>query len=203
MDDTPQLDQEPTAPPQRTSRRWPLGLLTLLVVAVIAGGVLLFDDPAEDTPDIPDLSSQITGGVPDGEAAPDFALDLIDGTPFRLSDHLADDGRPVILNLWASWCGPCRAEMPAFDIASQTHTDVFFIGVAVEDDPDNARAFAEEIGVGYALAIDDAERVARRYFSPGLPATFFISADGIIVRKAFGQLDEADLAQVIAESFGL
>ena len=165
MDDTPQIDEESAPPSQRTSRRWPLGLLTLLVVAVIAGGVLLFDDPAEDTPDVPDLSSQITGGVPDGEAAPDFALDLIDGTPFRLSDHLADDGRPVILNLWASWCGPCRAEMPAFDVASQTHTDVFFIGVAVEDDPDNARAFAEEIGVSYALAIDDAERVARRYLS--------------------------------------
>lgn len=203
MDDTPQIEPDSTTASPRPSRRWPLGLLTLLVVAVVVGGVLLFDDSSQDTPDVPDLSSQITGGVPDGEAAPDFALTLIDGTPFRLSDHLADDGRPVILNLWASWCSPCRAEMPAFDVAAQTHTDVFFIGVAVEDDPDSARAFADEIGVSYALAIDEAERVARRYFSPGLPATFFISADGVIVRKAFGQLDEDDLALVIAESFGL
>jgi thiol-disulfide isomerase/thioredoxin len=203
MDDAPRTEIGTEPDPPRPSRRWPLGLLTLLVVAVVVGGVLLFDDPDPGTPDVPDLSSQITGGIEDGEAAPDFALELLDGTPFRLTDHLAEDGRPVILNLWASWCSPCRAEMPAFDLAAQAHPDVFFIGVAVEDDPGNARAFAEEIGVGYALAIDESDRVARRYFSPGLPATFFISSDGVIVLKAFGQLDEDDLSRVITDSFGL
>lgn len=190
--------------PHRPARRWPLGLLTLLVVAVVAGGVLLFGgDDSPDTPDVPDLAGDLGLDVQNGDGAPDFAIDLLDGTSFRLSDHLADDGRPVVLNLWASWCGPCRAEMPAFDAASGTHTDVFFLGVAVEDNPDDARAFAAEVGVSYALAIDEAERVGSRYFSPGLPATFFISAEGTIVRTVFGGLDEDEIAQLIAESFDL
>jgi peroxiredoxin len=177
-------------------------VLTLLVVAVIAGGVWLFGGGGTDTPDIPDLGDGLGLDTQTGDPAPDFALDLLDGTPFRLTDHLADDGRPVVLNLWASWCSPCRAEMPAFDAASRVHTDVFFLGVAVEDAPDAARAFAEEIEVSYPLAIDESERVARRYTSPGLPATFFISSDGGIVRTVFGQLDEDDIAQLISESFG-
>lgn len=114
---------------------------------------------------MPDLSTDLGLDIQNGEAAPDFSIDLLDGTSFRLSDHLADDGRPVILNLWASWCNPCREEMPAFDVAAMQHGDVYFIGIAVEDDPDAARAFADEVGVSYALAIDDADRIGRRYFS--------------------------------------
>lgn len=205
MDETPHTDTSPSSGTEasRPSRRWPLGLLTLLVVAVVAGGVWLFGGDEADTPDIPDLSDGISSGIQNGDAAPDFALELLDGTSFRLTDHLADDGRPVVLNLWASWCSPCRAEMPAFDAASQIHGDVFFLGVAVEDDPASAKAFAEEIGVSYPLAIDESERVGRRYASPGLPATFLISADGAIVRTVFGQLDEDEIAQLISESFGL
>jgi len=199
IDTTSQSDPGANTP----RRRWPLGLLTLLAVVLVAGGVWLFGGDSTSTPDIPDLAGDLGLGIQNGEAAPDFSIDLIAGGSFRLSDHLADDGRPVILNLWASWCGPCRAEMPAFDSASQTHTDVYFLGVAVEDDPSSARAFAEEIGVSYDLAIDDAERVGRRYPSPGLPATFFISSAGEIVRTIFGQVDEDQIAQLITESFGL
>lgn len=199
--DSPSPDSEPRFQP---SRRWPLGLLTILVVAVIAGGVwILGGDDDSTTPEVPDLATDLGVGIQTGNAAPDFAVDLIGGGSFRLSDHLGDDGRPVILNLWASWCSPCRAEMPAFDTASQTHTDVFFLGVAVEDDPAAATAFAEEIGVSYALAIDEAERVGRRYPSPGLPATFFISTDGEILRTIFGQVDEAAIADLIEELFSL
>lgn len=178
----------------RVARRWPLGLLTLIVVMLVAGGVWLLGGEGDGA----DTSARAQSG----EAAPDFSVDLLDGSSFRLSEHLADDGRPVILNLWASWCHPCREEMPAFDSASQAHPDVYFIGVAVEDAPEAARAFAEEVDVSYPLAIDEAERVGDRYPSPGLPATFFISSDGEIVRKVFGQLDEDGLGQVIAESFG-
>lgn len=202
MDDL-RPDDSPGATDLPPARRWPLGLLSLLVVAVVAGGIVLFGGDEPDTPDVPDLSTDLGLDVQNGEPAPDFSLDLFDGTAFRLSDHLRDDGRPVILNLWASWCSPCRAEMPEFDLASQTHTDVLFLGIAVDDTLEAARAFADEVAVGYALAFDESDRVARRYFSPGLPATFFISSDGVIVRKAYGQLDADDLAQLIAESFDL
>lgn len=191
-----------TPTPTSSRRRWPLGALTLIVVAAIAGGVLLFgNDAADPSVTVPELEGALGLPTQNGEAAPDFSLTLLDGTDFRLTDHLASDGRPVILNLWASWCGPCRAEMPAFDVASKIHTDVFFLGVAVEDDPLAAEEFAAEIGVTYALAIDEAERVGRRYPSPGLPATYFISTDGLIIRTVFGQIDENQLDELIAESF--
>jgi thiol-disulfide isomerase/thioredoxin len=165
--------------------------------------LLLFEDNAgsESSVTVPELAGALGLPTQNGEAAPDFSLTLLDGTDFRLTDHLTNDGRPVILNLWASWCGPCRAEMPAFDVASKLHTDVFFLGVAVEDDPIAAEEFAAEIGVTYALAIDEADRVGRRYPSPGLPATYFISTDGLIVRTVFGQIDENQIDQLIAESF--
>ena len=189
----------PPAPPR--SRRWPLGALTLIAVAFVIGGVVLFggDDPPTTTT-IPEFGSFPTLT---GEVAPDFSVDLLDGTAFRLSDHLENDGRPVLLNLWASWCAPCREEMPALDAAAKAHTDVYFIGIAVEDDPAAAEAFAMEIAVSYALAIDESERVGRRYPSPGLPATFLISSEGEIVRTVFGAIDEAEIAELIAEAFGL
>jgi len=199
--DTPVADS--VGPVSRRTRRWPLGVLTLIVVAFVVGGVVLFggdDGSANTTPTIPDLGSF---SAATGDVAPDFSLDLLDGTPFRLSDHLENDGRPVLLNLWASWCAPCREEMPALDAAAAEHPDVFFLGVAVEDDPTAAAAFAEEVGVSYALAIDESERVGRRYPSPGLPATFLISSQGEIVRTVFGALDEADVAELISDAFGL
>ncbi len=198
LEDTSVDDGTPT--PATFRRRWPLGALTLIVVAAVVGGLLLLGDNAGSG-----SSAELAGalGLPtqNGEAAPDFSLTLLDGTDFRLTDHLTNDGRPVILNLWASWCGPCRAEMPAFDVASKLHTDVFFLGVAVEDDPIAAEEFAAEIGVTYALAIDEADRVGRRYPSPGLPATYFISTDGLIIRTVFGQIDEDQIDDLIAESF--
>ena len=198
-------DQTPNqAPPLRQDsvRRWPFGALTLVVVAAIAGGLLLFGGETSDSSD-PDLEGALGLPTQNGEAAPDFSIDLLDGTNFQLSDHLTTDGRPVILNLWASWCGPCRAEMPAFDAMSKVHTDVLFLGVAVEDDPTAAREFAAEIGVSYPLAIDEDYRVGRRYPSPGLPATYLIAADGAIARTVFGQMDEDQLEELIAGLFGL
>ena len=203
IEDTSVEDGSPTPAPSR--RRWPLGALTLIVVAAIGVGWLLFgnDADSDSSVTVPELAGALGFPTQNGEPAPDFSLTLLDGTDFRLTDHLRGDGRPVILNLWASWCGPCRAEMPAFDVASKVHTDVFFLGVAVEDDPLAAEEFAAEIGVTYALAIDQAERVGRRYPSPGLPTTFFISTDGLIIRTVFGQIDEGQLDALIAESFRL
>jgi thiol-disulfide isomerase/thioredoxin len=206
------LHESPPAPDEGTPqpspapppvRRWPLGILTLGVVIIIVGGVMLFGgDGDEPAVSVPTLGDSLGLPTRDGEVAADFSIDLFDGTGFRLTDHLATDGRPVVLNLWASWCGPCRAEMPAFDAASREHTDVFFLGVAVEDTEAAARAFADEVAVTYALAFDEDDRVGRRYPSPGLPATFFITSDGTIAKTVFGQLHQEQLDAFIAESFG-
>jgi len=189
-------------PPPR--RRLPLGVLTLLVVAVITGGFFVLrgdDSPTTTVPTLPGLPDPDDFGSPSGETAPDFSIELFDGTRFTLSDHLRDDGRPVVLNLWASWCAPCRAEMPALDAAAAANPGVLFIGIAVEDDPTAAEDFAEEIGVSYLLGVDEADRVSRRYPSPGLPATYFISSEGTLSQTVYGQVTEVQLETLLADNF--
>ncbi len=133
------------------------------------------------------------GGPLAGTNAPDFELELLNGDTFSLADHFASDGRPVVLNFWASWCPPCRAEMPDFDRVAKERPDVFFIGIAVEDDPAAAAAFGNEIGVSYPLGIDETDAIAGRYPYVGLPTTWFIDGDGVIVRQWTGMLTYEDL----------
>jgi len=201
VDENPHTDDATPSPsPLRRSRRWPLGALTLIAAVVVGAGVLLFGSTDEPTTtSIPTL-----GGfdVPTGDAAPRFAIDLFGGGRFVLADELAA-GRPVLLNLWASWCTPCRDEMPALDAVAKAHPGVSFIGVAVEDDPTAAEEFAAEIGVSYPLAVDEPGSVSRAYPSPGLPTTFFITSEGLIARVLYGGLTEAQMNAAISELFGL
>lgn len=136
------------------------------------------------------------------QAAADFSVQTFDGATFTLSDHLAEDGRPVFLNLWAAWCAPCRAEMPDIDEAATRNTDVAFVGVAVKDEFSKAEAFADEIGVSYLLAFDTRMEVDAGYDPIGLPASYIISADGIIVERVFGPLTGDQIDAKLAEHFG-
>ena len=133
------------------------------------------------------------GGPLAGTAATDFELTLLSGETFDLSDHFANDGRPLVLNFWASWCPPCRAEMPDFDTVASERGDVLIVGIAVEDDPAAARTFGNEIGVGYPLGIDESGAIANSYPYLGLPTTWFIDKDGIIVRQWTGLITYEDL----------
>ncbi|MDJ0791633.1 MAG: TlpA disulfide reductase family protein [Acidimicrobiia bacterium] len=136
------------------------------------------------------------------EIAPIFSVTTQDGTEFSLSEHLANDGRPVFLNLWASWCFPCREEMPAIDRAATQNPEVEFIGVAVQDSITDAESFANEIGVTYLLAFDADGAVENAYSPLGLPASYIISGEGVIVERIFGKVTEEDLAEKFAEHFG-
>lgn len=152
-------------------------------------------------PDLGDLSAADPNVPAANDVAPTFSLETLDGQPFDLTDHLDTDGRPVFLNLWASWCGPCRAEMPAINTASLRHPEVLFVGVAVKDDIDDAAAFAEEIGVSYTIALDDGT-VEDEYPVLGLPGSFFINSDGTIAKRHFGLVTVDSIDEDIAELFG-
>ena len=138
----------------------------------------------------------------DAELAPRFVVPTPEGGTFSLDEHLASDGRPVFLNLWASWCFPCREEMPAIDRASKVHTDVAFIGVSVTDNRPDAEAFVEEIQVTYQIGFDDDGGVDNEYRPLGLPASYIISSEGVILERIFGIVTEEDLAEKFAEHFG-
>jgi len=176
-------------PPRR------LLVLTALLIAVVASACTSGGDGSTD-------GNGVDTGVGDAEIAPIFSVPTTDGDDFSLSEHIASDGRPVFLNLWASWCFPCREEMPAIDAASVAHPEVEFVGVAVQDSEADAAEFAEEIGVSYILGFDNDGDVEDAYNPLGLPASYIISGDGVIVERIFGKVTEQDLAEKFEQHFG-
>jgi cytochrome c biogenesis protein CcmG/thiol:disulfide interchange protein DsbE len=132
-----------------------------------------------------------------GSVAPDFTLASLDGEPIRLAELR---GRPVIVNFWASWCGPCIEEFPLLrDAAARHESDgLAVIGVVYRDRSEAARRFMEEHGGTWAAAMDPGERVATAYGVVGPPETYFIARDGTIVARNIGQVTAATLEDQLA-----
>ena len=133
-----------------------------------------------------------TGLVGDvrGVMAPDFELVSLDGRKVRLSDYR---GKAVVLNFWATWCAPCKVEMPWFvDLENQYGKDgLEVLGVAMdESDPSKISQFASEMGVNYPVLLGT-DKVSEEYGNVEyLPTTFYINRQGKIVGKVAGLLDK-------------
>jgi thiol-disulfide isomerase/thioredoxin len=121
---------------------------------------------------------------------------LLDGGTFTLSNQLAADNRPIVLNLWASWCIPCRTETPDISAFAVANPDVKVIGVAVEDTESAARAFAVEFDPSYDLALAD-EAFEAAYPRLWLPVTYIIGANGVIQEVFNGIVDQEILGDMI------
>ena len=127
--------------------------------------------------------------------AREVPLELFSGDTLRLSDLY---GQIVVLNFWASWCGPCVTEMPAFDRVYNEYRErgVTFLGIDTQDVELSARAFADRIDVSYPLAIDESGRLAIEFGRVGndgvfaLPTTVILGADGRVLRTWVGALRE-------------
>ncbi len=112
-------------------------------------------------------------------------------------------GRPVVLNFWASWCVPCRTEMPAFaQVAGEFAQRVVFVGVDVQDTRASALNFARTARVGYPLASDPDASITARYDVVGFPTTVLIGANGRIVANHPGPLSAANLRSLIGPTVG-
>jgi len=120
-----------------------------------------------------------------GYSAPDFTLPTTDNKEFKLSDYR---GKPVILNFWASWCGPCRYEVPAFKSFYEKYGDegVPIIAVNTQDNPDSAIAYAKSDGLKFTIPVDPQGKVSSLYNVRGLPTTYFIDENGIITSIKIG-----------------
>lgn len=118
-------------------------------------------------------------GTKIGFTAPDFTLPTIDNKEISLSDYR---GRPVILNFWATWCGPCRYEVPAFKAFNERYPeeDVVIIAVSTQDDPDSARGYAIRDNLKFVVPVDPRGVVGNLYNIRGLPTTYIIDEQGVI-----------------------
>jgi peroxiredoxin len=163
----------------------------LLPLAIVIAGAALFaalrpaSDEGDDRP----------------RTLPAFSLPLLDGGTLS-SSELA--GRPIVLNVWASWCSPCREEAPTFERLWRRHRGhgVQFVGINTQDQPDSARAFAKEFGLTYPIVRDvDQDLVAELEEISGIsdtwPQTFFVSEEGRFVANEAGEALTTDRGAVL------
>jgi thiol-disulfide isomerase/thioredoxin len=132
-----------------------------------------------------------------GYLAPDFTLQTAVGQTVTLSeivDTATASGQPVVLNFWASWCAPCRVEMPSLQQASVTYNGrAAFIGINQGEDIPTITEFGNEYSVSYPLLVDPNSRISRLYQVNSLPTTIFIDQQGVVREVIIGILSEAVL----------
>lgn len=188
---------------------WRSVLLPVLLVVSVAGFIFYFTKgedsqngasgrlgvaalPAEKNPD---------GSRPEpiaGRLAPDFILQAPDGQEIRLSDFR---GHPVLLNFWASWCGPCRAEMPEIEAVYEANkaSGLVTLGINVQESADKILEWAGPYRLTFPLVMDTRGDVTRAYRSTnGLPASYFIDPDGRVASVHSGQMSRSDIIAGLA-----
>lgn len=136
-----------------------------------------------------------------GVKAPDFTADLIDGTTISLSDY---SGKPVIINFWATWCGPCVREMPAFERLKADYGDqIGIIAVNCGEDVDTVNDFVSENGYTFPVALDGDYQVSMLYPTNSIPYTVIVDAAGKVTHTSAGALDADAMYERYKEALGL
>jgi len=167
--------------------------VVLVVVALVVALMLVFGFKMarHSSPGMATSNAQMNG------IAPDFTLQSLDGKTVRLSDFR---GKPVVLNFWATWCGPCKIEMPWFVDLQKEYgpTGLQFLGVAMDDaSTKDIAEFAESMKVNYPILIGK-ESVGDAYGGVQfLPETFYIDRNGKVVDKAFGLKGRGEIEDAI------
>jgi peroxiredoxin len=133
-----------------------------------------------------------------GALAPGFTLETLSGETVSLGDFR---DRPVLINFWATWCGPCRLEMPAIQTRYERYQDTGFTVLAVNfDEPASAvEAFRQELGLTFPLLLDPGAVVQERYRNRTYPASFFVDSEGVIRVHHIGLMTESQLDQNLAQ----
>jgi peroxiredoxin len=136
-----------------------------------------------------------------GDAAPDFTLTGLDGKSYQLSDF---KGKTVLLNFWATYCEPCRLEMPAIQkqAEAQAGQGVVVLGINIGETQVTAQSFVNQIGVHFPILLDSQEEIRRKYGVKDYPTSFFIGPDGKVKLIRVGWMDESFLQTTFRDLLG-
>src|SRR5690625_1110658 len=165
-------------------KKW---IIVLVIVGLLGWAVYDFvlskDDVADEALDEEDA------GLERGNIAPDFELETLEGEKVKLSDYR---GEKVLLNFWATWCGPCRAEMPDMEKFHQEDDDVVILAVNLTETEQSSTGvdkFLEELGITFTILSDKNTVVSNIYQAQALPTSYLINSDGTIHNIAVGPLN--------------
>lgn len=174
------------SPTAKQARSWLTPVVVLVVAAVV--GVAAMREPAP----VAFSASGPPRGLPAGGTLENVGEQDFEGILVGLR------GKPVVVNVWASWCAPCRTEMPLLQRAADTYTGrVVILGVASKDDPDAARQFLDEFGLTYPNVFDTTGRIRVELQVSAYPTTYVFDRRGKLVSTVKGGISEQRLAALI------
>lgn len=171
----------------------------LLLVAVLVGAAILYNNLVKNMPATTPASTAATASGTSKTQAPDFTVQDADGNDVALSSLF---GKPMVLNFWASWCSPCKSEMPTFNsVYQELNGEVTFVMVDLvggRETAENGKAYVEQQGFTFPVYFDNSQQAATAYGISSIPTTFFIDKDGMVVSYQRGAMSEDVLKSGIA-----
>ncbi|WP_169713689.1 TlpA family protein disulfide reductase [Paludifilum halophilum] len=202
---------------------WRNLLVSAVIVAAVAGAVItgLGKENAKEQSTSPDAktaatsdseqggsdregdeSNQPTGGEAkpaEGFEAPDFTLKTLDGKTVTLSDN---DGKPSIINVWASWCPPCKKEMPLLQKAYKKYGDqvnFHMVNLTIQDNKEKMESYLEEKEFTFPVLLDETGEIVESYGVVGIPQTYAVDEKGKVIRHIQGEMSEKQLEELMKE----
>ena len=188
---------------KRVATAWVVVALAVVVLCGCGGGEKAAPHavaPEIEGPLLPSLPKppiEAQPAVELGHYAPDFTLPALTGEPVTLSDWR---GQTVLLKFWASWCAPCRVEMPLLQATYEAYSDEGLVVLAVnlEEEKRRVAAFVEDLGLLVPVLLDEKADVGTLYRVRGAPTTYFIDRDGVIRQRHVGPLTTDMLASILS-----
>jgi peroxiredoxin len=153
-----------------------------------------------DDGEVQSAASSGETGVKEGDLAPDFTLNTLDGKEIKLSDY---KGKKVVLNLWASWCPPCKAEMPHMQTYYEKNKDkenVEILAVnltTMEKDQSKIKTFVDDYGLTFPIPLDESGDIGITFEGFSIPTTYMIDTEGVIQKRIVGPMNEEFLSDMV------
>lgn len=184
-------------------------IVLVVIIAVAIVGVWIVNDTEEaddNTPvytqtpaDNDEVGNLIINDMPkvdSGEPAIDFTLEDLDGNEISLSDF---EGKIVLLNFWATWCGFCDLEMPDLEKLATVNEDIVVLGVNVGEDKELVKEYVDQKKITFPVVLDATTDIASDYLVTGLPTSYFIDEDGIIYGRYPGMMTYDMMTEFISD----